>query len=206
MSLRFSKFFSISSTSFSAHHETQAISWQMPCNCGGPTVRRLIPICDGSLIDLDNGLEINSSRTQFMKRMVEFCGSASTDFGVGLLSALSQQIQPHRTRCGVLEQPLEWHAVNVHRNRAPLGPEHDLAWCLTCRPLVGSRLRQRGASFTCGVSPHRRSLGTLCESSQVEPRHPSAPEMTSAADRSTPICTSWGARRFPALMTRSTVA
>ncbi len=53
--------------------------------------------------------------------------SASTDFGVGLRSTLSQQIQPHRALLGGSRKPLEWHAINVPRNRAPVGPDHDLA-------------------------------------------------------------------------------
>jgi len=44
------------------------------------------------VINLDNGPENNSRRSQFMKRLVEICAIQIDLYQSGLLSAVSQQI------------------------------------------------------------------------------------------------------------------
>ena len=65
-----------------------------------PGVRRL-------QIDLDNGPEIASSRTQFMKRMVEFSDRHQQTLEFVYYPPLPQQIQPRRTLLGHPGKPLE---------------------------------------------------------------------------------------------------
>ena len=59
--------------------------WWSNRQAAHPGVRRL-------LIDLDNGPEIASSRTQFMKRLVEFSDRHQLMLELGVLPALSQQV------------------------------------------------------------------------------------------------------------------
>ena len=62
---------------------------------------------------------------------------ASADFGVGVLSALSQQVQPDRTLLGNSGKPLERDAVDFDPDGIELGPNHDVARCNPDRALAG---------------------------------------------------------------------
>jgi hypothetical protein len=71
-------------------------------------VRVRFPHITTLLINLDNGPENHSRRTQFMRRMVTFAQRTSLTIRLAVLSALSQQVQSVITLLGYSRNALEW--------------------------------------------------------------------------------------------------
>lgn len=77
------------------------------------------------LINLDNGPENQSHRTQFLNRLVAFAQKYQLTVNLAYYP-VSQQIQSHRTLLGHLGAALEWGCVRECGDRRPVCPDHDL--------------------------------------------------------------------------------
>ena len=143
--------------------------WWMNRRSAYPGVRRL-------LIDLDNGPEIASSRTQFDETPGRVLGPSTTDVGTGVLPALSQQIQPHRAVLGYSRKSLEWDTLDLHPDRVGLGQGWTMTWrgvALDC-PFDGPRLRDRHPHLASRhFARDRRATGTIDFTAEMEPHNQS---------------------------------
>ena len=77
------------------------------------TVRERFAHITTLVINLDNGPENHSRRTQFMQRLVDFVQQYHLDSSAGVLSTLSQQVQSDRTLLGHSRKPLEWDLARL---------------------------------------------------------------------------------------------
>ena len=86
-----------------------------------PDVRRL-------LIDLDNGPEIASSRTQFMKRLVEFSDRHSLTLELAYYPPYHSKYNPIERCWGILENHWNGAILGIDLSHIGLGGVDDLAW------------------------------------------------------------------------------
>jgi hypothetical protein len=84
-----------------------------------PHVTRLV-------IDLDNGPENHSRRTQFMKRMVDFAGQHQIAVRLAYYPPYHSKYNPIERCWGVLEQ--HWNGDLLDSLEAVLGHAHSMTW------------------------------------------------------------------------------
>lgn len=77
-------------------------------------------------IELDNGPELGSSRTQFLKRLQEFADRHAPGDRAGVLSAVPQQVQPDRALLGGVGTALERHVAGDDRHGVVVGRNDDV--------------------------------------------------------------------------------
>ena len=70
--------------------------------------RARFPRVERLLLDLDNGPENHSRRSQFVYRLVQLAQTGTVDDRVGVLPAVPQQVQPDRAVLGSAGGVLEW--------------------------------------------------------------------------------------------------
>ena len=98
--------------------------WWANRQAAHPGVRRL-------LIDLDNGPEIASSRTQFMKRLVEFSDRHQLTVELAYYPPYHSKYNPIERCWGILEN--HWNgAVELHRTLAWAKTMTWRAWLRSC--------------------------------------------------------------------------
>lgn len=115
-------------------------SWWRQREALYPEVRRLH-------IELDNGPEINSSRTQFMKRMVEFADASGLEVELAYLPPYHSKYNPIERCWGVLER--HWNGTLLTTIDAALEWASTMTW-RGLRPLI-HRLKdvyERGVRLT----------------------------------------------------------
>ena len=78
------------------------------------------------VINLDNGPENHSRRTQFLKRIVAFARKYGLRVALGVLPAVPQQVQPDRAVLGHPGDALERVAAGLDRGGVGLRPDDDL--------------------------------------------------------------------------------
>ena len=115
--------------------------WWTNRQAAHPGVRRL-------LIDLDNGPEIASSRTQFMKRLVEFSDRHQLTLELAYYPPYHSKYNLDRTLLGHSGKPLERHAAELRRDRSAMGQDDDVARRGSDRASAGPRLRDRRPPLT----------------------------------------------------------
>ncbi len=139
--------------------------WWANRQAAHPGVRRL-------LINLDNGPEIASSRTQFMKRLVKFSDRHQ------LILELAYY-PPYHSKYNLIERC--WGILENHWNGALLTSVNTaLEWAKTMTwrgvapivHLLAPRLRDRRPPLAPRLPPHRRPSRTLRIPPEMEPRDP----------------------------------
>jgi hypothetical protein len=100
------------------------------------------PITDELVIELDNGPAVNSRRTQFIKRMVQFAQTSQLKVRLILLSALSQQVQPHRTLLGGVRKLLERHYPGLSGRSFEMGCQYEMERLYAYRRVGRNRLSE----------------------------------------------------------------
>lgn len=130
-----------------------------------PGVRRLH-------IELDNGPEIASSRTQFMTRLVDFVDRHRVEVRLVYLPPYHSKYNPIERCWGGAGEPLERGAAEYGGGGPQVGREHDMAW--SASPCSGNHhdLRTRRSADEGIVPPHRRAAGPIQNAAQVEPENP----------------------------------
>jgi len=98
-----------------------------------PSVRRL-------LIDLDNGPEVGSSRTQFMKRLVRFADRHHLTVELAYYPPYHSKYNPIERCWGILENHWDGGATDDDPNHVGVGGIDDLAWTPAIRPVAGRGL------------------------------------------------------------------
>ena len=78
------------------------------------------------LINLDNGPESHSRRTQFMHRLVEFAQRSHLTIRLAYYPPYHSEVQPNRALLGNFGTTLEWCLVGFARCRDPVCSYHDL--------------------------------------------------------------------------------
>jgi Rhodopirellula transposase DDE domain len=110
-----------------------------------PTVRRLV-------LNLDNGPEQNSGRTQFMKRLVEFAAASGLTVELAYYPPYHSKYNPIERCWGVLEQ--HWNGSILDTVAAVEGFMGSMRW-KGRRPVVVERL---GQVYKTGVSLTRAAM------------------------------------------------
>ena len=121
------------------------------------------------LIDLDNGPEIARSRTQFMKRLVEFSDRHSLTLELAYYPPSHSKYNPIERCWGILEN--HWNRWNTGHRSEPhwLGGVDDLAWHQAHHSLVRGDLRDGCSLNENGIPPHRRATETCLYTAEMEP-------------------------------------
>ena len=145
--------------------------WWTNRHAAHPRVRRL-------LINLDNGPEINSSRTQFMKRMVEFSDRHQLVLELAYYPPYHSKYNPIERCWGILEN--HWNATLLTSIDTALEWAKTMTWRGTHRVCVGRHLQQGRPCFVSRISPLRFPLGTIDHPFQVEPGHSSTAQVTTS--------------------------
>ena len=78
------------------------------------------------VINLDNGPESHSRRTQFMQRLVEFAQHYHLTIRLTYYPPYHSQVQSHRAMLGHFRTALEWGLARFSRCRDPVCQLHDL--------------------------------------------------------------------------------
>jgi hypothetical protein len=78
------------------------------------------------VINLDNGPENHSRRTQFMQRMVTFAQRTGLTIRLAYENALSQQVQSDRTLLRRSGNALEWRPARLDQHGHAVGRDHGL--------------------------------------------------------------------------------
>ena len=78
------------------------------------------------VIYLDNGPKNSGRRTQFLKRMVEFADWSGLEIRLGVLSAVSQQVQSDRALLVVVGEEVEWGATEQRGGGVAMRPSDDM--------------------------------------------------------------------------------
>ena len=116
------------------------------------------------VINLDNGPENHSRRTQFLKRVVEFARKYRPEGPVGVLPAVPQQVQPDRAVLGHAGDALERVAAGLDRGGGGLRRVDDLEGEAPGGQRGGDDLRHGGeaeAGGDEGVGVSGRGAGRL---------------------------------------------
>jgi Rhodopirellula transposase DDE domain len=79
------------------------------------------------VVNLDNGPENHSRRTQLLRRMVEFAQHYGLTVRLAYENALPQQVQSNRTLLGHSRKPLEWRTSGYSRCSLEFQRQYDLA-------------------------------------------------------------------------------
>jgi hypothetical protein len=90
------------------------------------TVKERFPHIKTLLINLDNGPENHSRRTQFMKRLLEFVQHYQINVRLAYYPPYLSQIQPSRAMLGYFRAALEWFPARFCGRRYPVCQDHDL--------------------------------------------------------------------------------
>ena len=131
-----------------------------------PGVRRL-------LIDLDNGPEIASSRTQFMKRLVEFSDRHQLTLELAYYPPYHSKYNRIERCWGILENHWNGTLLNSVADGFEVGQDDDVARRGSERVFAGPRLPDRRPPLAAPVSPHCRPPRTISVAPEMEPRDPS---------------------------------
>ena len=129
-----------------------------------PGVRRL-------LIDLDNGPEIASSPTQFMKRLVESSDRHPLTMELAYYPPYHSKYNPIERCWGILEN--HWNGALLTSVQTALEWAKTMTWRGPARASAGPRLRDRRSLVAASVPPHRRPPRTLHLAPEMESRDPS---------------------------------
>jgi hypothetical protein len=78
------------------------------------------------VINLDNGPESHSRRTQFMQRLVEFAQRFHLTIRLAYYPPYHSRVQPHRALLGNLGTSLEWCLAGFGRGSDPVCQHYDL--------------------------------------------------------------------------------
>ncbi len=78
------------------------------------------------VINLDNGPESHSRRTQFMQRLVEFTQRSHLTIRLAYYPPYPSRVQPDRAVLGHFRASLEWCLARFARGRDPVCQHHDL--------------------------------------------------------------------------------
>ena len=117
-------------------------------------------------IELDNGPEINSSRTQFMKRMVDLSDQTGLEIELVYLPPYHSKYNPIERFWGVLEQ--HWNGTLLSSVSLVINWAQTATWRGTC-PIV----RQITKAYHTGIVIARQAFREI--SSRLQ-RHPSLPK------------------------------
>jgi len=85
------------------------------------------------VVDLDNGPNNAGNRTQWLKRIVEFCDSSGLEIRLVYYPAYHSKYNPIEHCWGVLEQ--KWRATLLNGLKVLLQEARRMTWC-GCRPTV----------------------------------------------------------------------
>jgi transposase len=105
-------------------------------------------------IELDNGPEIASSRTQFMKRLVEFVDRHRLEIELVYLPPYHSKYNPIERCWGVLEQ--HWNGTLLHSVEQTLRWAGTMAW-RTIHPLI----REVATTYERGVRLTKTAFGPI---------------------------------------------
>jgi len=114
------------------------------------------------LINLDNGPESHSRRTQFMQRLVEFAQRFHLTIRLAYYPPYPSRVQPHRALLGNLRTSLEWRLAGFSRGGDPVCQHYDL---------------ERQASGGHIGDDHLSDWSQIDQAGHGEPRNP-APAIT----------------------------
>jgi len=126
------------------------------------------------VINLDNGPELASGRTQFIKRLVEFADRYNLRIRWVYYPPYHSKYNPIERCWGILalflgDWALEQHTTGERRDSAELGEDDDLERYPSGREIAGRYLRNRRASSEGSLSAIPAATPTLRETPQMEP-------------------------------------
>jgi hypothetical protein len=78
------------------------------------------------VLNLDNGPENHSRRSQFMQRLVSFVDQYGITVRLAYYPPYHSKGQSNRTLLGYFGEPLEWRTARLYRYRAPVCQHNDL--------------------------------------------------------------------------------
>jgi Rhodopirellula transposase DDE domain len=121
-------------------------------------------------IDLDNGPEIASSRTQFMKRLVEFSDRHQLTLELAYYPPYHSKYNPLERCWGILEN--HWNGTLLTSIDRVLSWAKTMTW-RAVSPIVhllAPRLRNGRPPHTTRIPTHRRPAQTIHTPAEMEPR------------------------------------
>ena len=107
-------------------------------------------------IELDNGPEIASSRTQFMKRMVNLADDSGLEIELVYLPPYHSKYNPIERFWGILEQ--HWNGVLLNTTDTVLRWAETVTW-RNVSPIV----RETTATYECGIKLTRSQLRPISD-------------------------------------------
>lgn len=107
-------------------------------------------------IELDNGPEIASSRTQFMKRLVEFVDQHQVEIQLVYLPPYHSKYNPIERCWGILEQ--HWNGTLLHSVTEALNWAGTMTW-RTIHPII----REITATYERGVRLTKAAFRPIAE-------------------------------------------
>lgn len=107
-------------------------------------------------MELDNGPEINSSRTQFMKRLVEFADETGLEIELVYLPPYHSKYNPIERCWGILEQ--HWNGTLLTSIDIALNWAGTMTWCGQ-RPIV----HRINGTYERGVRLNRAAFCPIAE-------------------------------------------
>ena len=132
-----------------------------------PHGRRLV-------INLDNGPENSSHRTQFMNRMVMFADATDLEIKLVYYPPYHSKYNPIEHCWGVLERPLERDLAEQRRHRGRMGWDDNLERDSPDRQTDRDDLRQRRSHCQGRLQSHREPTPTPRQPPQVRCPHPTS--------------------------------
>jgi hypothetical protein len=119
------------------------------------------------LINLDNGPESHSRRTQFMQRLVEFGQRYGITIRLAYYPPYPSQVQPDRTLLGYSRTALEWGLVGFGGGGHPVRQHHDLERQTSRGRLGDGHLSDRGQTDQAGHGRPGNPASAIATSGQV---------------------------------------
>jgi len=120
-------------------------------------------------IDLDNGPEIASSRTQFMKRLVEFSDRQQLTLELAYYPPYHSKYNPLERCWGILEN--HWNGTLLTSIDRVLSWAKTMTWRAVAPivHLLAPRLRNGRPPHTTRIPAHRRPAQTIHTPAEMEP-------------------------------------
>jgi hypothetical protein len=135
------------------------------------TVKERFPLVRTLVINLDNGPESHSRRTQFMHRLVEFAQRFHLTIRLAYYPPYPSQIQPDRAVLGDSGAALEWCLAGFARGRDPVCQHHDLERNTSCGLTGDHHVSDRGQAHQRSHAGCRNPASAITISGQVVRRH-----------------------------------
>ena len=132
--------------------------WWSRRSAAHPGVQRL-------MIELDNGPEISSSRTQFLKRLVEFADQQRLEIELVYFPPYHSKDNPLERCWGILEQ--HWNGAILDQIETALKWAATMTW-RGFQPFI----QELTATYECGVTLTRKAFRPIAERLQRDPRLP----------------------------------